>query len=296
MEKMKGKNDDAVLLEPQDLEEVLQDFIKKKMISERVATKIIKKIKEKNVSLNKDELVKLVKTIQQSSKKNVESKKTTKTTTKTQVSKDKQQSHQNAFDDQLKQTIDTNAEFIKELNHELASIEHKIDHIEENQKHMFDNLPQYTGTPDRYLESYQSQQVHHHPHADHHDFILDEDMEPLREIRNTAENVVLLMRWLQYLIDKLGQNNLSEILDYYVNIDWITEDVRLDLIKYAKGITFQHDIEKKDKQDYVFTIDDHLQSFMFIQKLKGTKFQEDFLIKINSKIDKMGKTIQRPLV
>jgi archaellum component FlaD/FlaE len=293
--KMKGKDDDSLLLGPQDLEEVLQDFIKKKMVSERVATKIIAKIREKNISLNKDELVKLVKTIQNSTKNTVEIKKKTIGVNKTSNVTEKQSGNQDAFDQQLKQTFDSNAEFIKELNHELTTIGNKIEHIEENQKQMFNSYTQPTAASEQYPEKYQSQCFLHHKISDH-DFGLDEDMEPLCEIRNTAENVVLLMRWLQYLIDKLGQNNLSEILDYYVNINWITEDVRLDLIKYAKGITFQEDTSIKDSQKNVFTIDDHLQSFMFIQKLKGTKFQEDYLLKINSKIDKMGKTFQQHLV
>jgi len=291
---MKGKNDEK-LLGPQDVEVVLQDFIKNKMISERVATKIIKKINEKNVSLNKDELVKLVKTIQRSSKKTTGKKKQSETKTKSKVdTKDKKPGHQELFDKQLKQTIDSNAEFLKELNSELASIEHKIEHIEENQKQMIDTQPLTDTATEHTHEQYPKYQPQN-KHVLESDLVLNEDMQPLCEIRNTAENVVLLMRWLQYLVDKLGQNNLSEVLDYYVNIDWITEDVRLDLIKYAKGITFQEQQEKKDTHQ-VFTIDDHLQSFIFIQKLKGTKFQEDFLIKLNSKIDKMGKTIQRHLV
>jgi len=294
MEKMTGKNDEK-LLAPQDVEAVLQDFIKDKMISERVATKIIKKIREKNVSLNKEELVKLVKTIQHSSKKATGKKKKSTSKPKSRVdTKEKQPGNQDLFDKQLKQTIDSNAEFIKELNNELASIEHKIEHIEENQKQMIETRPYADNDAENTHEPYPKFQPKNE-HVSESDFVLNEDMQPLCEIRNTAENVVLLMRWLQYLVDKLGQNNLSDVLDYYVNIDWITEDVRLDLIKYAKGITFQEQQETKDTQQ-AFTIDDHLQSFMFIQKLKGTKFQEDFLIKLNSKIDKMGKTIQRHLV
>lgn len=293
MENMTGKNDEK-LLDPRDVEAVLQDFIKDKMISERVATKIINKIKEKNVSLNKEELVKLVKTIQRSSKKTTGKKQQSTSKPKSKVdTKEKQLGNQELFDKQLKQTIDSNSEFIKELNSELASIEHKIEHIEENQKQMIETRP----FADNGAENTHEQYPKYQPQNDlvsESDFVLNEDMQPLCEIRNTAENVVLLMRWLQYLVDKLGQNNLSEVLDYYVNIDWITEDVRLDLIKYAKGITFQEQQETKDTKQ-VFTIDDHLQSFMFIQKLKGTKFQEDFLIKLNSKIDKMGKTIQRHL-
>ena len=49
--------------------------------------------------------------------------------------------------------------------------------------------------------------------------------------------MVFLLKWLQNIIDKLGKNHLPDILRYYVDIGWITEDVKLDLIKYAKGIS-----------------------------------------------------------
>ena len=66
---------------------------------------------------------------------------------------------------------------------------------------------------------------------------LQREMTPLSEIPQTPEGIVLLLKWLQNIIDKLGKNHLPDILRYYVDIGWITEDVKLDLIKYAKGIS-----------------------------------------------------------
>ena len=37
-------------------------------------------------------------------------------------------------------------------------------------------------------------------------------LNPLKEVPNDPESVIVLMKWLQYLIDKCGRDNLSNIL------------------------------------------------------------------------------------
>jgi flagellar protein FlaD len=272
---MKGNNKGNIQFTSKELEDHLQELVEKKFISDRVAKKIFQKINEKGITLNEKELNTLIKTIQKITVNQVDVNTNSKQIKKSLTNKQ-------TFDQNLKQSIDASTETIKELNHELTNIENRIENIEVNQKHIYEDI------------HHDDQKIREYPSSS--DDVFDHDMEPLLEIRNTPENVVVLMRWLQYLIDKLGQNNLSEMLDYYVNINWISEDVRLDLIKYAKGISFQDHMVSNEKAKPTFSIDDHLQSFLFIQKLKGTTFQEDFLVKVNCKIDKMGKTIQRQII
>ena len=114
---------------------------------------------------------------------------------------------------------------------------------------------------------------------------------PLSELVNDPEHIIVLFKWLQYLIDKIGNEQLPTILDYYVDIDWITKNVYMNLLKYAKGITFEG--EEKTKQYYPvsFTITDHLQSFLFIQKLKGTSLAEDLVWKIDNELEQMERTL-----
>ncbi len=120
-----------------------------------------------------------------------------------------------------------------------------------------------------------------------------DQIDPLHELCNETEHIVVLMKWLQYLVDKTGKTQLPEILTYYVDIGWISDDVRLDMIDYAKGIT---DIQTKDgtkKSSYELTTKDHIQSLLFIQKLKGQQLDERFISKIDREMQKMERSIDQ---
>ncbi len=116
--------------------------------------------------------------------------------------------------------------------------------------------------------------------------ILQQD--PLMEIPSDPESVIILMNWLQFLIDKCGRNNLREVLDYYVAIKWITEDVKFHLLEYSSGISEQKD-GKERKNVRELPSQDHIQSFLFIQKLKGRNFDKHFLERINGEISRLVK-------
>jgi archaeal flagellar protein FlaD len=120
-----------------------------------------------------------------------------------------------------------------------------------------------------------------------------DQIDPLNELSNGTEHIVVLMKWLQYLVDKTGKTQLPEILTYYVDIGWISDDVRLDMIDYAKGIT---DVPLKDgtkKSTYQLTTRDHIQSLLFIQKLKGQQLDERFISKIDREMQKMERSIDQ---
>ena len=92
-------------------------------------------------------------------------------------------------------------------------------------------------------------------------------LDPLTEIPNDPESVVILMKWLQYLIDKCGRENLSNILDYYVDIGWISQDAKISLIEYSHGIT---DEGKKGEHPTTKKINDlpsrdHIQSLILFK-------------------------------
>lgn len=111
---------------------------------------------------------------------------------------------------------------------------------------------------------------------------------PLVEIPSDPESIIILMNWLQFLIDKCGRNNLREVLDYYVAIKWITEDVKFHLLEYSSGISEHKDV-KESKNVRELPSQDHIQSFLFIQKLKGRNFDKHFLERINGEISRLVK-------
>ena len=121
---------------------------------------------------------------------------------------------------------------------------------------------------------------------------IQRDMDPLTEVPNDPEGIVVLMKWLQFLIDKCNRSYLSEVLDYYVDIGWISEDAKISLIDYSSGITEERMNEETTKKGtYNLIARDHIQSLLFIQKLKGAEFDKHFLDRIDGEISRMMKKL-----
>jgi flagellar protein FlaD len=124
--------------------------------------------------------------------------------------------------------------------------------------------------------------------------------DPLAVIPHNPESIIVLMNWLQYLIDQCGYQNLDIILEYYVDINWITDDVKLGLLDYSKGIkkenmktTTKSGSSRDAKEQTILPSRDHIQSYMFIQKLKGKKFDKHFVDKIQNDLTRLRNKIDQ---
>ena len=46
----------------------------------------------------------------------------------------------------------------------------------------------------------------------------------LSSIKRDPMKVIILLNWIEFLMERVGRNNLLDALDYYVDIGWISED------------------------------------------------------------------------
>jgi|GEM_PF-516856 len=106
----------------------------------------------------------------------------------------------------------------------------------------------------------------------------------LSSIMKNSTNMKLCMEWLEFLMELAGRNNLPDILSYYEDLGWITEDVRVELLHYAEGIDFY-----MEKPDWKLTPDDHVKSIWFIESLAGMKVDKNRLSVIERDIEKVKK-------
>ncbi|KYK27501.1 hypothetical protein AYK20_02810 [Thermoplasmatales archaeon SG8-52-1] len=118
------------------------------------------------------------------------------------------------------------------------------------------------------------------------------NLNPLQEIPSDPESIIVLMKWLQYLLDKCGRDNLSNILDYYVDIGWISQDAKISLIDYSHGITEEKRSEGATKKEISdLPSKDHIQSLIYIHKLKGRQFDKHFLERIDGELARITKKL-----
>ena len=264
----------------------LQSLVKSKMIPQQIADKLLTKLQEKNITLTKDQLYILINKINQvilSFKKKKESE------------ADNGQGKENKDEKQFDQNEETIAD-IHILFEKIDDLRVQIDQLKKN------NVQDVTIDSN---DSADSLEQNDEDHLYTTDDIIVPDMDevsskigktqPLSIIPNNPESIIVLMNWLQYLIDQCGYENLDTILEYYVDINWITDDVKMGLLDYSQGIKKEKKTtaSKDEANQTILPSKDHIQSYMFIQKLKGKKFDKHFVDKIQNDLTRLRKKVEK---
>jgi len=245
------------------------------ILPSRIVNKIGDKLKDKNIEITKSQLYNLVdkiKTVMRTHAKFEHTKKI----------KEPENPESNNKPEKLMvqpQPIEQNAD-MKKLVETIEQLNARLTNIEQNGLKDVET-PKIKTVTEKDIETTEKVEVS----------IKGEEMYPLIEIPNDPESIVVLMKWLQYLVDKVGKAHLPDVLGYYVDIGWISDDVRLDLIKYSKGLTEENKGSENKKETPNLPSKDHLQSLLFIQKLKGAQIDERFMGRIEREMGKLAKSL-----
>jgi archaellum component FlaD/FlaE len=266
-----NSQNETMPLEGTELQAELASIIKRNMLPARIVQKIGQKVNENGTKITKDQLYKLVEKIQevlnvytQTYPSSVQPKKEGAPTLAA--------GGKNTTNGLITQNTD-----MKKLVEEVEKLNKRMKVVEESS---LEGVKGITGKLVRAkdLRTFNPAETP------------EEAMQPLEQIPNDPENIVVIMKWLQYLVDKTGKNNLPDILGYYVDIGWISDNVRLDLIDYSKGLIEQP--TPTNAHSSQLPPRDHLQSLLFIQKLKGVQLDERFIDKIERDMEKMAKSLE----
>ncbi|ADI73397.1 flagella protein [Methanohalobium evestigatum Z-7303] len=104
-------------------------------------------------------------------------------------------------------------------------------------------------------------------------------------IPKNSVSMRICMEWLKYLMNRVGGNNLDEVLTYYKELSWISDDVRQELLRYSAGIS-----HNGEKSDWKLTKTDHIKSIWFIQKLAGSNFDFNALQSIENDVNQIKES------
>jgi len=264
-------NNRTVPLEEIELQGELTSIVQHNQLPQRIAQKIGEKVKERGIKITKDQLYRLVQKIQDtlssySPTNHLENQQ------RKDVAIPPIREEKTMVDDLTIQHTD-----MKKLIEEMENLNKRIKIVEEH------NIEGVNGIPRRLVKTKDIRTIESA-------LVLEDSMQPLEQIPNDPESIVVIMKWLQYLVDKTGKNNLPDILGYYVDIGWISDNVRLDLIDYSKGL-IEEPTPSTPRSSQLPTRD-HLQSLLFIQKLKGVQLDERFIDKIERDMEKMAKSLE----
>lgn len=133
----------------------------------------------------------------------------------------------------------------------------------------------------------------------------------LVHINHDYLTLVLVMRWIEFLFERTTRDKISLVLDYYKDIGWICEDVKSEIMAYARGemqdVTkyMAHEEAKeivtselpptigfKKVDDWRLTADDHLKSLLFIMKIANINVDKDRLNSLEQMIQKFKEDLE----
>jgi hypothetical protein len=78
-------------------------------------------------------------------------------------------------------------------------------------------------------------------------------------------------RWLRFILERVGHNNLPRLIDYYKGLGWISVQVGNRMLELAKE-------EKRYKgASWTLSAEEHRISMLYIEKLKGREINEALL-------------------
>jgi archaeal flagellar protein FlaD len=268
-----------------DVESELNILVKNKILPKVIAEKLAKKIQEKNIKITKEQLILLAEKVNEFIKSYKEQLKQKENRSEKEIQiEDDEQTEKTLENHDLKELFDK----INDLQQQIDLLTSKSDIPKEAIQQLYNDTEKSTNTETTSLQDIDIPGVR--VTVPFHDDILV-------ELPNDPESIIVVMNWLQYLIDKCGYENLSNILDYYVDIEWITDDVKISLIDYSRGIqeektsTNGKNDTKKEVQQLPST--NHIQSYMYIQKLKGKQFDKHFVDRVQSQLSRIKKKVDQ---
>ncbi len=169
--------------------------------------------------------------------------------------------------------------------------------------------------PARQSESFESVPVRAHEERAVHAEKPQPGKPLLTYIKKDYYTVVLLMRWIEFLFEHVKRDKITLLLDYYVDIGWISKEVKSEIMAYARGevqdVTkyfpeeeIEAEIETpagtikapepkvyKKVDDWRLSAEDHLKSLLFIMKIAGIEVNKDRLNSLEQEIEKFKKSL-----
>lgn len=104
----------------------------------------------------------------------------------------------------------------------------------------------------------------------------------LSHLDNRAETSIIVLNWIEFLLEKVGRNNLADILEYYIEVGWISEEVYSKMMTYANGIDYY-----VERPTWKLLPEDHAKSLLFIEQLTGKKLDKNVISRLERDADRV---------
>lgn len=136
-----------------------------------------------------------------------------------------------------------------------------------------------------------------------------EEMTPmLASIPHDHISNVLMLRWIEFLLQRVRREHILPLFDFYTEVNWISDEVKTKMITFVRGgvpdvtsyepddeegfpdltvpagETKTHHYTPKVVDEWRLSADDHLKSYLFIQRILGETIDKNKLNKVEMEI------------
>jgi flagellar protein FlaD len=125
----------------------------------------------------------------------------------------------------------------------------------------------------------------------------------LKSIPKNYMSTVLIMRWIEFMFERVKRDKITLLLDYYKSIGWISEEVKAEIMSHARGtvqdVSKYNDISAEEVkaeyhriEDWRLSAEDHLKSLLFIEKIAGKEVNKDELNALEQQIAEFKRALE----
>lgn len=141
-------------------------------------------------------------------------------------------------------------------------------------------------------------------------FMLKNGKPILQKIKQDYSSTVLVMRWIEFMFERVKRDKMSLLLDYYKDVGWISDNIKSQVMGYARGeiqdilayeeetITTEHfqpnavPVDYKKVNDWRLSAEDHLKSLLFITRISGKEVNKDHLNSLEQEIMTFKRSLE----
>jgi flagellar protein FlaD len=110
------------------------------------------------------------------------------------------------------------------------------------------------------------------------------------DLDNSPVTNMLLLRWIEYIMQKVGYTGLSSTLEYYVQIEWISQDAARKIMAFSTGID-PNGADAGVPKKATLTVREHLVSLFFVNKLKKEEVFDNIYVSVKDEVEKLGLSL-----
>jgi len=149
----------------------------------------------------------------------------------------------------------------------------------------------------------------------------------LTQIGSDSTCLLALVRWIEFLLSRVRRDQIKSLLSFYVKTSWISDGIRAHIIDLIRGINPSSkgtrsaspsmetpkdkegdvvmtygkerahemkaiDVKRPKVDDWRLTIDDHMKSLIFIERIRGTEVNKDKLEDLERDIENLRKGLE----